>query len=241
MTIAITPETLGQKIKSGILKGRTFLPKKGSSTAADLTPVEARDAVEKFIGLLEALASARLEMDQKLSLHEEGKSSNLADLMLAGKALPDLSRLEDESGGAMLRARTTLQVLNAIFRKTQGGINRLSQLKRDSLLEREAAIRSSMEKPEWMNPLDFEIAVMRSPQIVSLRNEGAVSSPQLPITRNEDREWALKLYRVESKETYCLKFQDGLDEWNPLELASQLRSWLAHLDELNITATPGAA
>ena len=240
-TAAQTPATIAEKIRSGILKGRSILPKSRSNTAAELTPAEAREAVEKFVLLLEALHTARAEMDRKLSLHEEGKSSNLADLMLSGQELPDLSRLEDESGGAMLRARTTLQVLNAIFRKTQGGINRLSQLKRDSLLEREAAIRSSMEKPEWMNPLDFEIAVMRSPQIVSLRNEGAVSSPQLPITLNEDREWALKLYRVESKETYCLKFQDGLDEWNPLELASQLRSWLAHLDELNITATPGAA
>ena len=238
---AITPETLSQKIRSGILKGRAILPKKRSNTAVEPTPAEARATVEKFAGLCESLASVRATMDAKLKLHQEGKSFDLAELLEAGKPLPDFSRLEDESAGAMVHARTNLQVLNRQFRNTQGAINRLSQLKRDSLLEREAAIRSSMEKPEWMNPKDFEIAVLRSPQIFEIRNVGNVHPPQLPIARNEEREWALKVYRVESVETYCLKFQDGLDEWNPLELASQLRSWLAHLDELNITATPGAA
>lgn len=239
--------TISQKITNAVLKGRAILPRRSEAKSATLTPEQARQNLAKFAELLTRLSDSRDELDasQKICDEAKAKPEDLTMTFLMTGEIPKPGELEDRTSGGKLLTSVIKSALDKLAADASRSIGVLLEVKRRKLSEIETEIRAGIERPAWMRPEDFALAVSGCPALIALGNLSRISPPLLPLVvvadetpllpgeRYKPTSVGLGQYRTRPKTAWERKRIMGNDDaFDPRTLSGEITRWMRHLADV---------
>ncbi|MFZ0616287.1 MAG: hypothetical protein WAN16_07545 [Chthoniobacterales bacterium] len=203
--------------------------------------------MKRFSELLTRLGDSRDELDavQKISDEAQAKPEDLAGRYLENGTLPKPGSLADDADAGKLLTAVIKSALDRLAADASKSIGALQEVKRRKLSKIETEIRAGIERPAWMRPEDFELAVAGCPALIAIGNLARISPPMLPLVvvadetplqpgeRFKPTTIGLGQYRTRPKTAYerkCIMGND--DSFDPRTLAGEITRWMRHLEEV---------
>jgi hypothetical protein len=239
--------TISQKITVAVLRGRAILPSRKPAATSTLTPEQARLNLAKFAELLTRLSDSRDDLDasQKISDEAKAKPEDLTETFLKTGEIPKPGELEDRTSGGKLLTSVIKSALDKLAADASRSIGILQEVKRAKLSEIETEIRAGIERPSWMRPEDFNLAVAGCPALIALGNLARISPPLLPLVvvadetpllpgeRYKPTSVGLGEYRTRPLTTWERKHTVRNDDaFDPRQLAGEITRWMRHIEEV---------
>jgi len=239
--------SISSKIQNAVLRGRAVLERRQPTKAESLTPAQARQNLGKFAELLTRLGDSRDELDtaQKVSDEAQSRPEDLTARFLETGTLPKPGELEDQASSGKLLTSIIKSALDKLAADASRSIGVLLEVKRRKLSEIETEIRAGIERPAWMRPEDFNLAVAGCPALIAIGNLSRVSPPLLPLVvvadetpllpgeRYKPTSVGLGEYRTRPKTAWERKHIMGNDDaFDPRTLSGDITRWMRHLEEV---------
>lgn len=238
--------SIASKIQNAVLRGRAILPIRKAETPAAMTPEAAKEYLRKFSEYLTRLGDTRDELDASQRIVDETKEQKKEDLtetFLKTGTVPKPGELEDQASSGKLLTAIIKSALDKLAADASRAISALQGLKRAKLSKIETEIRAGIERPSWMRPEDFTLAVAGCPALIALGNLARISPPMLPLVviadetplqpgeRYKPTSLGLGEYRTRPLTTWERKHTVRNDDaFEPRQLAGEITRWMRHLE-----------
>lgn len=240
--------SIASKIHNAVLRGRAILPRRKDDTPSAMSPEAAKDNLRQFSEYLTRLGDTRDELDASQRIVDETKEQKKEDLtetFLKTGTVPKPGELEDQASSGKLLTSIIKSALDKLAADASRSIGVLLEVKRRKLSEIETEIRAVIERPAWMRPEDFTLAVAGCPALIALGNLARVSPPLLPLVvvadetpllpgeRYKPTSVGLGQYRTHPKTAWERKHIMGNDDaFDARTLAGDITRWMRHIEEV---------